>query len=865
MKCLAVITVEMLLCALAVAQEHSREAEPVAARDTLPPVANLTLEASVVTEKAPPVLVKEDTLIYNAAAFRVAEDASLDEMIRKIPGMEVDQSGNVTLNGKEIRQLRVNGKRYFGDNVRAGIKNIPAAMVENLFAYDAPSDLARISGIDDGEEEPVLDVRVKKSSMDRWNATLNVGGGSSWRYAGKLNANQITKHSQQTVLVNARNLPARVTFNEMSRSQVGSGSSGETHLAEAGYSFSREKDRLSVSGSAHLGSTIRQTESFTRSETINATSSSFGASQGFRKTFIPDFNGETTLEWKRDKYLTLYAKAVLKCNNNTSCGYTDGRSFRSDPFETGVAPWDYLYFDPVEDPFSATRVNGTANATATGTSRVTASANLSVTKRSKTHKGLRVTFGLAGQYRGTFTSRFGNYRTRYYRIAAHPDSLLIRSNYIDDDNAFFQVTPQVSVNVPIAKKWSFQATLKTELSHYTQQKDYYDLATVDPLWQLPTEKNRIRACKQSLPEDWESGWFDLFSAKGSYDRYTFNTILNIARYTKKFTLVAGVALRPQLAVLHYDGTSTPRFTFDAAPNVVFKYRFTPKKQLEFYYRSWLGSPSVASMLPVTNGTNPLYVSVGNPSLRSPFIQRITLSYNTSNIRRRVSFVGNILFQYTSKQVSTSTEYDEDSGVRTSTPKNIDGNWRISGSTVCNKTFSDQRFSLANHLGLEYQHNVSFLYNKSLHRDETNVMGRMMFKERIEGSFRSRMLEVVLTSGVEVTDERSRLRPSMNQCPVNWMAGISAEVTLPGEFRLGSDFTACFQRGWAYEDLNRNYWIWNAEVSKSILRGKAFLRLGWYDILRSQDNLVRTFNQSSRSIAFYNGTTSYVLLRFLYKF
>ena len=825
----------------------------------------LGLDAAVVQETAPPVTVKEDTVIYNAAAFRVPEDAALEELIRKIPGMELDDNGGVTLNGKQVKQLRVNGKRYFGDNVKAGIKNIPADIVENIQAYDAPSDFSRISGIDDGEEEPVLDITVKKSRMGKWNNSASLGGGTSWRYAGRLNSNKIDKSSQQTALVNVRNLPPSASLNNTSRNQVGSGASGDANRGEAGYTFSRENDRLSMSGSAHASIIDRSTVSSGRSETLNASSSSFSASKGIRRTLTPDFNGDFTLEWKRDKYLTVHAKASLKYNNNMTAGITDGRTFREDPFGTEVDPSGYLAFDIPDDPFTATRVNGTHNATASATSKVTASANATVTKRSQKQRGRSISFNLSVQYNGNDADRYGCYRTRYYRISSNPDSLLVRSNYVTDDNLSLQVSPQVSVNIPVVGKWNFQGTFRTDISHYTQDKDYFDIDAVDPGWELPTESALPRRWKDSLPRGYRDGFYDLFSAQGSYDRFTFSTLLNVSRYTKKVSLVAGVAFRPQIAILHYDGETFRRTTFNAAPNVVFKYRIAPKKQLEFFYRSWLGSPSVASMLPVTNGTNPLYVSVGNPRLRSPFSHRITLSYNASNLARRSSFVGNAQFQYTFDSVSSSTVYDEASGVRTTTPQNIDGNWKASGSTVYNKTFPDNRFSIMNHLGAEYQHNVTFLYDKSQRKDQTNVTGRMMIKERFEGSFRGRFVEVVLSAGADYTDERSRLRPSMNQRPVNWLAGISLEASLPWKVRLESDFTTSFQRGWTYGSLNRNYYIWNAELSKSFLKGRFHVRLGWYDILRSQENLVSTFGQSVRSITFYNGVTGYGFLRLLYKF
>ena len=119
------------------------------------------LSEAVITAEAPPVTVKADTTEYNASAYRVAEGAMLEELVKKIPGAEVDKDGKITLNGKEIKKIMVDGKEFFSDDPSVSMKNLPANMVEKVKAYDKKSDMARITGIDDGEEEAVLDLTVK--------------------------------------------------------------------------------------------------------------------------------------------------------------------------------------------------------------------------------------------------------------------------------------------------------------------------------------------------------------------------------------------------------------------------------------------------------------------------------------------------------------------------------------------------------------------------------------------------------------------------------------------------------------------------------------------------------------------------------
>ena len=150
---------------------------------TLDPDAVMLKEA-VITAEAPPVTVKADTTEYSAAAYPVPEGSMLEELVKKIPGAEVSDEGKITINGKEIKKIMVDGKEFFSDDPKVSMKNLPANMIEKVKAYDKKSDMARITGIDDGEEEAVLDLTVKKGMKKGWIGNLIAGYGSQERYEG---------------------------------------------------------------------------------------------------------------------------------------------------------------------------------------------------------------------------------------------------------------------------------------------------------------------------------------------------------------------------------------------------------------------------------------------------------------------------------------------------------------------------------------------------------------------------------------------------------------------------------------------------------------------------------------------------------
>ncbi len=822
------------------------------------------LEASVVTAKAPAVTVKADTVVYNAAAYHVAEDADLDELLKKIPGLEVDNAGGVTLHGRKITQLMVNGKRYFGGDVKSGLKNIPAAMVENIKAYDRPTEEARLSGVDDGESEPVLDLSIKKSMMNGWHNNLTIGGGNENRHTARINANKITKKEQQTVVASNHNIVGKASINATSRTQMGTGSSGDVTYTTAGYTFSKDLPKLEMAGHFQYSDGAREQESQGRSQSVQATSTTFGNTNIMRHSVAPVIKGDFSAEWKKDKNFTFFAKAVFQYDENSFWSLNQGRSFNADPYEKDPNPNSWIGFDVPGDPFTDIRVNSTCNTANGFNSKYNGNLTVTAVIRNPKNRRKYVSLRAYTQLYGTDGLQATNYLTRYYRIKANPDSVLVRSNYVDNRMRQSYSFGQVALATPISKKWSAQFILRADYLFVNQDKDYYDLAAVDASWEASEEIGR-RALMRGLPSGYRAGFYDLFSAAGTYERWVFPVTVNVFKNTSKTNVVLGVTAREQLSVLHFEGDDIWRNTFDVAPNISFKYRPTKSQQLSLVYRSWVSGVSVGSMLPITNGTNPLYISVGNPYLVSPVVHNANLSYNSSNKARQSSFTTNITYNNTIGLVSTSTVYDPDTGVRTSTPQNINGNWRATASMAFTRTLSDTRYSLTNQMGGEYQNNVSYLYNSKLKKDEVNVLSRLMIKDRFEGCFRNDWLELLLNAGIEYTDESSLLRPEMSQKPISWIAGVATQFSFPWKMRIESDFSTTFQRGYSYVELNKNYYIWNAEISQRIMNGKATLRLGWYDILKAQDNLIRSLNSSSRSITLYNGVASYVMLRFFYRF
>ena len=163
------------------------------------------LDEAVVVGQAPMAVTEGDTTVFNASAYRTPEGSMLEELVKQLPGSEIDADGKLLIHGKEVKKILVDGKEFFSDDPKAALKNLPVEMVEKLKAYERQSDLARLTGIDDGEEEMILDLSVKKNMKRGWMENFMGGYGSKDRYELANTLNRFRENSQLTIIGNLNN------------------------------------------------------------------------------------------------------------------------------------------------------------------------------------------------------------------------------------------------------------------------------------------------------------------------------------------------------------------------------------------------------------------------------------------------------------------------------------------------------------------------------------------------------------------------------------------------------------------------------------------------------------------------------------
>ena len=302
------------------------------------------LKEAVVVAEAPQVTVVEDTLMYNSSAYRTPEGAMLEELVKKLPGAEIDDDGNVKINGKELKKIMVDGKEFFGGDVKTGLKNLPVDMVDKLKTYDKKSDLARVTGIDDGEEETVLDLTVKKGMNQGWFGNADLGAGTKDRYTGRMMLNRFIDNTQFSIIGSANNV------NDQGFSGGGGGprwrsNNGLNATKMLGATFATQTNKIELGGSVRYNFQDGDISSINSSERFLQNGNSYSNSNNKNRNKGTNVNADFRMEWKPDTLTNIIFRPNFSYGRTNNASLSESGTFNEDPFNLVANPNDYLNFD----------------------------------------------------------------------------------------------------------------------------------------------------------------------------------------------------------------------------------------------------------------------------------------------------------------------------------------------------------------------------------------------------------------------------------------------------------------------------------------------------------------------------------------
>ena len=821
----------------------------------------IMLAEAVITAEAPQVQVVEDTLVYNSSAYRTPEGAMLEELVKKLPGAEVDDEGNVKINGRDLSKIMVNGKEFFGGDVKTGLKNLPVDMIEKLKTYDKKSDLARITGIDDGEEETVLDLSVKKGMNQGWFGNADVAGGTEDRYMGRLMLNGFMDDTRVSLIASANNV------NDQGFSGGGGGprwrrNNGLNASKVIGLDFATQTSKIELGGSARYNYRDADVMSIGSTEDFLPDGNSYSNSNSKQRNRNNSFNADFRLEWKPDSMTNIIFRPDVSYGKTDNLSNSESGTFSSDPYSLVTDPNNWLTLEkilnPDDDPLRNIRVNAINSGSLSDNKSLSTNATLQL-NRKLNNKGRNITFRGRFGYTNNDNNQYTESETHYFQLMNYlgGDSVLIRNQYITTPTKNYNYSAQLTYSEPIARATFLQFSYQFQYKYSESDKTTYDLQGF-PDWGLSTQ----------LPAGYEEHAVDSLGKYAEYRYYNHDASVSLRFIREKYQLSAGMSFQPQHSVLSYKRgdymIDTTRNVFNFAPNLDLRVRFSKVSQLRLTYRGRSSQPSMENLLPIVDNSNPQNIRVGNPGLKPAFTHNMRLFYNTYNAEKQRGVMSHFNFSATQNSISNSRVYNSETGGWTTTPKNINGNWNAFGMLGFNTALKNKKYTINSFSNASYQNNVAYLTDSKTKMENKNTTTNLTLVERLNTSYRNDWFEFGLNGTISYSIEKDKLTPDNNQEPYTFSYGANTTVNMPWSMSVSTNIANQSRRGYTDSSMNRNELIWNAQISQTFLKGAATVSFEMYDILKRQSNISRSLTASGRSVYEYNGVNSYCMLHFIYR-
>ena len=808
---------------------------------------SVMLQEAVVTGRAAQVIVKKDTLVYNPDAYRTPEGSPIEELIKRIPGAEVDEDGNITINGRAVKKILLDGKEFMLGDVESALKNIPLSIIQNLKFYEQQSDQARITGIDDGEKETVLDFTVKKGMNRGYMTNLDIAGGTEHRYASRGMASSFTDNTRLVVLGNFNNKDENAGWWNRrglnARKMLGANlnyDDGEKLKIDANLRWNhRGGDNVNENASENFYSETNRT--FSNSYSKNMTRSN-------------NWWGNVRVEWKPDSLTNILFRANGNTGTNDGTTTSASATFDADPYLYTSDPLASL--DPA-GPLGPYIVNHNRGENLTYGENKNTWAMLQFYRRLNP-RGRSITLRVEGSLGDNDNRNASNNEVYLHRVKNQQgqDSTYFTARYstTPSDNKGYVLSFLYSE--PLWKGAHLQANYELRYNENKSDRQTYDFShlPVNPFANIEAEYRDW--------DPWIGGLQPLddyldrnLSRYSEYKNYTHNIRLTLRHKQEEYDYNVGFLIQPQRSnfIQDYRGVyvDTIRNVTNLTPTFDFHYKFS--------------QPEMSQLLAITDDSNPLYITKGNPGLKPQFTNSLNVYYKNYIQKYKRSVVFYVNYRHIRNSISNMVRYNPETGGSISQPENINGNWNVNGGFTLNTALdSAAHWNVGTDTRLRYNNYVSYVAQRQADAAK-NTTKTTNVNERLTASYRNDWLEVALDGQVNYQHSRNELQPSANLDTWQFTYGGQFLVRLPWDFEVSMNLHERSRRGYNDASMNTNELLWNGQISKPFLKSKSLIvALNFYDLLGQQSNYERWVNATGRSDTRYNSINSYAMLHIRYR-
>ena len=822
------------------------------------------LKAATVTQTLVKMVMKGDTIVYNADAFQLSQGSMLDALISSLPGVELHDGGRITVNGRFVSSLLVNGEDFFRGDPKVALDNLPAYMVDKVKVYEKEAEYAYITEKDrkDTKELPlVVDVNLKRQYAIGWVANAEAGYGSHDRFLGRVFGLRFTKQSRIALFGNLNNTNDTREPGLSGDWTSAGGATGRTTSKTGGMELLVNDKNRHWKINSNMKVKIDNIDNLQK---VSVTSNLPGNDNYSRQSNRMEnkrinVTSDHRVEIKLPK-LYLAITPQMKYTYNKHRWHSRQAEFLQRPAEAyRLAALDSIYMNTASPQLLATLIN----------------------RHSADSKGWTRTWMAGGAMQGYYNMPLsddfvemnigGRYDSRKNGTFSHDDLRFGQQDAKEDifQNRYF-TTPETNWNINASlsychkMKWGLiKPTYSFRRTHNSSERGLYRLEDYDewnnpemPLGKLPSTTDSIQQVIDSQ---------NSYTSVSDMTLHRLGTDFTVYLFRKKHSLSLIPGIRFERDRLNYRraaiDTVATRHICVFEPSVRYG-----ANNFSLTYSYGTAAPAIVNTLLIRDDANPLFIRTGNPHLKNSHYHTINL-YRSIQQKEKHTRTMEIRANYTltEQAVVYAMSYMPTTGVRYYRPENINGNWYANGSFGLTQAIDGKRnLHFSTKSGVQYNNNVDLIAIGDATSSTRSSVRNLKLNENLSLDYRIKQIRIKGKAGVDWMYARSERTDFQTISSTDFNYGIEAQIGLPWDIHLSTDITMFSRRGYDDASMNDDNLVWNARLSKSMLNGNLTFAIDGFDILRQLSNIRRTVNGQGFTETWYNTMPSYVMAHIVYR-
>lgn len=851
----------------------------------------VALDAAKVSAVGNPIVIKKDTIEYNASSFKTSDNDMLEQLLKKLPGVEVESDGSITANGETIKKITIDGKTFFLDDPQLASKNIPAKIVEKVKVVEKKSDQAMFTGIDDGDEETIIDLKLRPGMAQGWFGNVMAGGGhdvpgggsdmKDWRYQGAAMIGRFTDKSQLSIILNGNNTNNR-GFNDVAGGMM-QGMRGGRGMGRGAGGWGRNNGiSTSWMGGVNGAFTLCDGDMDLGGNYLYSGSDRNVWEESSKITYMEDgsrlINDEVGTNTTLSQGHRFGVRLEHEFSENTSIIFEPQFNFGSGHFNEIS---EFSTRSQAAGSSDAIKVNDGYNNN-TGWNDNWSTSGFFLFRQRLGKPGRTISANIRYSFSNNDLNGFNRSLTWSYVDAERNDGKDAVNQRFDQNSKSSSLSGRLVYTEPLTDFLFLEANYQYSWSESKSDKLTYNSSSDN----LDSFGHLIYVnVDETLDQDYSN---DIYN-RGIAQRAG----INLSFQKKKLRAQLGVSANPTDTRNITNGVDTTIKVVNWSPQAMLYYSPDDNTNLRLFYYGFSSQPSTSQLMPVPDNSDPLSISLGNPYLLPYFNHNIRGRFGYTNKQTFTSVNANLGASMVENAITSAQWYDNQ-GRQYSIPVNGPATASLNARLFVNSPFGKSNFSIFSMTFANYNQSVSYVgtnafqnqdagkYYDAEHADfnyalfnadfpdlnntdkfTRNRIQTLSVMQRLRFTYRSDLVELNVGGRTRMSKSWYTIQNSNQQYTWNNQVQAAMNWTIPGGINLIADLDYNWYNG--YTTPQEDEFILNAEITKLLFKKKFTLALRAYDILGQSKNLSVTDNSNYHKETRNNTLGRYIILSLTYRF